>query len=115
MAGEAGWRACRRLVRFGDQIDLLLNHFKANDGVRVGTEDRRALRKARRRACGVALETKIGAGVDRLHDHRSIFEADDQDRFVMFSRLRDSGGLSAAGRNGDYAGKQGRNGQVFHD
>ena len=88
----------RASVRFGNEIDLIFDHFKANNGIRILTDDRSALRKTGGRTLRATLETEIGVGVDRLLDHRSIFEANDQDCFVMFGGLWDGGGLSTAGR-----------------
>ena len=92
-------------VRFGDEIDLVFDHFEANDGVRIRTDDCSALGKTGGRTRGAALEAEVGGGVDRLHDHRAIFEADNQDRLMTLGSLSDAGGLSTTGRQGDDAGQ----------
>jgi len=74
-------------VRLGDEIDLVFDHFKANDGIRVRADDGSALSQTGGRTPGATLETEIGAGVDRLLDHRAIFQGDYQDRFVKFGGL----------------------------
>ncbi len=66
----------RASVRFGNEIDLIFDHFKANDDVRVRADDRSALRKTGRGTRSAGFEAQVCAGVDRLLDDGAVFATD---------------------------------------
>ncbi len=71
LAGESS-------VGLRDQIDMVLDHLKTDHGMGGRIDDGLASREARRRTFRIFLETKIGAGIDLLHDYRAIVETDHQ-------------------------------------
>ncbi len=80
--------ACEDSVGLGDQIDMVLDHFKTDHGIGARVYDGLSSRKTRRRTVRILLKTKISAGINRLHDDSAIFETNQQNRVVRRDRRK---------------------------